>query len=142
MVTQIKNERNSKSKHTYRYVVSLGFFCSVAMELERIGLRSASFPFDWLISDFEGVIKLIENHFDDFLAYENMAQHKLYPNYYKDTKYGMQFYHDFSAFRSLESQLPRVKNKYDRRIERFYNSIIYPTLFLRYISSESEKIWI
>lgn len=38
----------------YKHVISLGFFCSVALELERKGLRDASYPFDWLISDFQG----------------------------------------------------------------------------------------
>lgn len=49
------------------HYISLGYFCSIAMELERLGLRSESSPFDWLISDFEGVIHAIENHFEDFL---------------------------------------------------------------------------
>lgn len=51
----------------YKHVISLGFFCSVALELERKGVRDASYPFDWLISDFQGVIKVIENRFYDFL---------------------------------------------------------------------------
>ena len=51
---------------SFSHFISLGYFCSVALELERVGLRSASSPFDWLVSDFSGVIDLIENHFDSF----------------------------------------------------------------------------
>ena len=38
----------------YKHFISLGYFCSVAMELERFGLRSESGPFDWVISDMRG----------------------------------------------------------------------------------------
>lgn len=60
----------------YKHVISLGFFCSVALELERKGLRDASYPFDWLISDFQGVIKVIENRFYDFLNIDFFSQNK------------------------------------------------------------------
>lgn len=98
-------------REKYNNVISLGFFCSVASEIEKIGLRSSSYPFDWLISDFKGVIAVIENHFEDFMSYENMAQHELYPSFYKDTKYGMQFYHDFDEYHSLKNKCLRfIKN--------------------------------
>ena len=51
---------------SYSNYVSLGSFCSVAMELERFGLRSASFPFDWLLSDFRGVVEAINSNFGAF----------------------------------------------------------------------------
>ena len=58
-------------KRKFSNIVSLGSFCSVAMELEKKGLRGASYPFDWLISDsFECVISEIENGFGDFLNLE------------------------------------------------------------------------
>ena len=50
-------------RSNYSNFISLGYFCGVAEDLERIGLRSFSSPFDWLITDFKGVIKLIENRF-------------------------------------------------------------------------------
>lgn len=31
----------------YENVISLGYFCSVASEIERLGLRRHSGPFDW-----------------------------------------------------------------------------------------------
>ncbi len=53
----------------YKNIMSLGYFCGVARELERVGLRNASYPFDWIIStDFKQVIKLIENNFENFLS--------------------------------------------------------------------------
>ena len=129
--------------------ISLGYFCSVAMELERMGLRNESSPFDWVISDFEGVITVIENHFKDFLNYDDLSQNKNSREVYKNTKYNIRFYHDFDKYISLNEQLPMVQEKYTRRIERFYRVIESPTLFIRYISDREcdeekskELIWI
>ena len=52
----------------YNYIVSLGYFCSPAMEFERIDKRQFSLPFDWLITPkISDVIDLINNGFEDFL---------------------------------------------------------------------------
>lgn len=56
--------------------ISLGYFCSVALELERLGYRNFSNPFDWLISDFKGVLELIENDFENFLSMQYLFQNK------------------------------------------------------------------
>lgn len=126
----------------YTHIVSLGFFCSTASELEKIGLRDASYPFDWLISDFKGVIECIQNDFQDFLKYDNLYQSKNNKNYYLDMKYNFQFFHDFSKHTDLSSQLPSVFGKYNRRIDRFKQNILDPTLFLRYIENQKELDYI
>lgn len=132
-----------------QHYISLGYFCSVASELDCLGLRNESSPFDWLISDFEGVIAAIKNNFEDFLAYDYLAQNRQRPSYYMNTKYNVHFYHDFSPRTPLKEQLPLVQEKYQRRINRFYASISEPTLFIRYISDEQpvndssqELLWI
>ena len=123
----------------YKYIVSLGSFCSPAMEFERFNRRQFSLPFDWLITpQLSTVVKLINNGFEDFLNEEYMFQFKEYPQYYKNKKSGIDFYHDFSPFKTFDSQIDNVTKKYNRRIERFYEVIKQPTLFLRYIS-EGEK---
>lgn len=129
--------------------ISLGYFCSVAMELERFGLRNQSSPFDWVIADFKGVISAIENHFEDFLEYRYLEQSSENRRWYKNIKYQIEFHHDFNEYQSLESQLAAVQEKYNRRIKRFYETIQQPTIFVRYISDEQkydgiseELIWI
>lgn len=117
----------------YHHYISLGFFYSVALELERIGLRSTSSPFDWCISNFEGVIEAINNRFVDFFNYDYLFQSDKEHQNYLNTKYNIWFYHDFDKYHTLESQLQEVKQKYDRRINRFYEDISEPTLFIRYI---------
>lgn len=116
--------------------ISLGYFCSVASELEKLGLRTESSPFDWVISDFEGDINNIKNHFADYLDYIFLSQDKQNREIYKNIKYNICFFHDFNKYTSLKKQLPHVAEKYNRRIERFYKSITSPTLFIRYISDE------
>lgn len=117
--------------------ISLGYFCSVASELEKFGLRTESSPFDWVISDFEGVTANIKNHFSGYLDYNLLAQNVQNRAIYKNIKYNISFFHDFNNYEPLKEQLPKVLEKYNRRIERFYKSITNPTLFIRYISDEA-----
>lgn len=126
----------------FNNIISLGFFCSVALECEKIGLRGASYPFDWLISDFEGCIECIDNEFKDFLNYDTLAQYKNEKGYYYNSKYKFHFYHDFSKYKDLDSQLDEVKRKYNRRINRFKEDIKKPTLFLKYIKDSAELQYI
>ncbi len=120
----------------YKHFISLGYFCSVALELERVGLRSTSSPFDWCIADFKGALDAIENHFANLLDYSYLLQSDTARDYYFNKKYKIWFFHDFDKYHSLTDQLPSVKEKYSRRIERFYKNIQEPTLFVRYISDE------
>lgn len=86
-----------------------------------------------------GVMELIENGFQDFLNIEFLYQDQDNHGYYKNIKYGIWFFHDFDKYHSLEVQLPKVNEKYKRRVERFYKLIKEPTLFIRYISSANQE---
>ncbi|MBQ7384149.1 MAG: hypothetical protein IJV72_05085, partial [Clostridia bacterium] len=117
-------------------IVSLGCFCGVAMELERIGLRNCSLPFDWVISgDFQYVLRMIENGFTGFAEKENLYQENN-PAYYYDKESHVHFFHDFSPYKSLDEQYEAFKSKYLRRINRFYEIIKKPTIFIRYCGKQ------
>ena len=116
--------------------ISLGYFCSIALDLDKLGLRAASYPFDWLITDFEGVINCMKNNFKDFLNVDFLYQNTKRPYVYKNIKYNFEFYHDFSRHKPLKNQLVTVNEKYKRRTQRFYDSIKEETIFIRYISDE------
>lgn len=122
---------------TYKHFISLGHFCSIAIDLEYLGLRDCSSPFDWLISPWKSIEELIDNHFENFLEFETLEQHPTIHKYYKN-KYNIHFFHDFDKYTSLKKQLPYIKNKYNKRIERFYKNITEPTLFIRYIADQNE----
>lgn len=126
----------------YKHIISLGFFCSVSSELERIGLRDSSYPFDWLISSFDSVLELINNGFEDFLRLDFMQQYSSNPSCFINNKYNIYFYHDFDKYKKCEEQIDEINNKYRRRINRFYNNIHEPTLFIRYIKDQEEGDYI
>lgn len=121
----------------YNNYISLGYFCGVAQDLEALGLRDASYPFDWCISNYKGVIQAIDSRFSGFLDYENLSQSAETRNHYMDTVYNIFFFHDFSKYKSLNEQYSAVKQKYQRRIDRFLKKIEQPTCFIRYIANES-----
>ncbi len=114
-------------------VLSLGSDCGCAAYLKEFKLRYASYPFDWLFKiSFENRIKLIENHFKDFLVKENLKYIEKDPSailqdsecdYYEDNLYGTQFLHDFISGVSFDISFQMVKEKYNRRIQRFYKNI-------------------
>lgn len=132
--------------NVFKNFISIGYFCSVALELEKCGLRSFSSPLDWNITwSLKGVIDAINNHFEGFLDIETLEQEKECPEHYRCPKYLIDFYHDFDKYHSLKDQIDCVREKYNRRIENFYKSIMEPTLFVRYICSQwdgSEFEWI
>lgn len=123
----------------FKNFISLGYFCEVAEDLEKMGLRNTSSPFDWCITDFSKNIELIENHFEGFMNYDNLAQSIDDRNHYEDTRYNDFFFHDFTKYKPLSQQYDAVKAKYDRRIKRFLKNIESPTLFIRYISNEEKN---
>lgn len=117
----------------FRHFISLGSFCSVALDLEALGLREASMPFDWNIDlRFEGVIDCIEKGFEHFLDEEELRQSVEAPEHYMN-RYEVQFFHDFNMWDPLKDQLPAVQDKYERRIRHFYRITAEPTLFFRYM---------
>lgn len=78
----------------YRHIISLGFFCSPALELNRHKLRDTASPFDWVISEWKGVEHCIKTHFEGFLEYEDLKQWTRNRAVYKNSL-GIEFWHDF-----------------------------------------------
>ena len=131
----------------YQNIISLGFFCGPAQEIKSIGLRNASYPFDWIISNFESVLLLLKNNFIDFLEEKYLiidrTEKELKETYIvKNIKYDIKFFHDFKKVYTIHEQLTEIKEKYNRRIQRLYKTIKNPTLFIRYIKDEKELFYI
>lgn len=124
----------------FEYIISIGFFCSVAKELERKGFREFSLPFDWVISDIESIISLIQNQFSELFKESNLYYDNLFKHIVKHKVYRFDFYHEFTPEKKIAEQIPIVKEKYDRRIERFYNLLLSKKniLFVRYMLEDNE----
>lgn len=127
----------------FKNIVSLGCFCSLAMEFKRIERRKFSLPFDWLVTlDFSAILKLIDEHFNGFLECNDLYQVKNNPSRYRNLRYSIDFYHDFLPTKSFDKQIGAIKEKYERRIKRFYEIVAEPTLFCRYIISSDELLYV
>ena len=125
----------------FKSVVSLGFFCGVAQEIERLGLRSKSMPFDWVITtSFPCVLNIIESRFSNYVGTPHYVE--MDSNRADNDEYQIQFFHDFKRPASIENQLQSVVEKYERRSNYFLNAIKQPTLFIRYIINQEEYEWI
>jgi len=110
--------------------ISLGSDCSVAYNLQRLGYRVYSFPLDWLLS--KNITNVLREDFKDFcnpkyLKFCNRVNCcNISENFTEDThnmirvihtKYKLHFLHDF-----IEKEInEEVEEKYERRIQRFYN---------------------
>ena len=127
--------------------ISLGPTCSIAYQLQKLGKKKESLPFDWIrCYPINSVFHLIQNNFDGlFDGLEYVKDDTKFPfiedsdgeifddivikdtKIYKNDKLGISFFHDFKD--GIEKK--EVIEKYNRRIERFYNVIKTPSVFIR-----------
>jgi hypothetical protein len=119
----------------YRHVISLGYFCATAHELQRYGLRDGSYPLDWNISPIGSVLAMMESGFNGFLQLDNLH---LEPRRVCDTGSGILVYNDFDPARPIAEQYEVVRKRYARRITRFRRAIARRTLFVRYMENLEE----
>ena len=71
----------------FKNYISLGYFCEVAKDLEKLGLRNQSSPFDWVISYFPNVINAIDKgvtQWGQALESWNKKEEKPSENFVKD----------------------------------------------------------
>jgi hypothetical protein len=123
------------NQRKFDIAIGLGGRCQVAYNLQKNGLRQQAFPFDWLITPFEGLIRFLAYQGRGFTNKENFLFHITaynVPTAVMDTMYGFCLLHDFDY--SLIDGIPTVKRfhevevrnydeikfKYDRRIKRFF----------------------
>lgn len=108
--------------------------------MERYGLRSYAGPFDWNTSEFDGVLKMIESDFSNFMLSENLLVDNDDAKIFHDVKYRIGYLHDINQ--DFDSEYLSIYQKYMRRIKRFKNDIRQPTCFIRAVYSEEERLFI
>ncbi len=117
---------------------SLGSACTPATLTKLCGIRTASFPFDWIVSmDGEKFIEMLE---DDFLHFFNMEhlvrddnfRQNIYNtpahgNVLLNTYYHLEFLHEVGSWKTqFFSTFQTFRNRYERRIARFRNLKNFP----------------
>lgn len=117
--------------------IPLGSTCSVAYQMQQLGLRTCAYPFDWLrVESLKDITNVLRNNFTDFVtSCEKTSESDKFPISKTDdfpridqernvsiimkNKYNMKFYHDFDN----NTDLNQINEKYKRRIERFMDII-------------------
>lgn len=123
----LQSEGNEELQHSDEALfVSLGSFCEPTHMLRFCDRRKAAFPFDWIISfDGEAVIEMLQNGFDDFFNDVHFLSFgpagALLQN-----RYHLEFLHDGNFNHQFAVQFEELKQKYKRRIDRFYSLRSYP----------------
>lgn len=126
------------NKGVFKHYISLGFCCHMAGNLEKMGLRSASMPYDWNVTYWRAIEDTIRSHFDNYLVKEKLFQFKNNLHCYENCSAGVSFVHDFVDYLPLDKQFEKVEKKYHRRIKAFYSCIAEPTVFIRYCMNADE----
>lgn len=125
-------------KNKYDIVYSIGHDCACSMYLRKHNLRVVSGPLDWLTSvPAHNRFDLLLNDFEGFMNQDDFQFVEKNPNivnddkcdYYKNTRTGLYFYHDFPVNVPLGQSFPDVEKKYKRRIDRFYQNIKNTNVF-------------
>jgi hypothetical protein len=116
----------------YYKVVSLGRACDIAYQIRRHFGQTEAYPFDWLITPIDGLIKIIRSDFSGFLDRDQLIV-KDGQVVHRDTD--VIFVHDFEEAEvdKLDELLPAIAEKYARRIDR-WRKVIHshePILFVR-----------
>jgi len=107
-------------------IISLGCNCELTWNIRNhFGIEYA-YPFDWWITPFQALWKLLESRFYDLFNVNNLeVSHDLLT--VRDTYYNLLYHHDFKRTEddniigdNIDQQLPLLKQKYEMLIERFF----------------------
>ena len=113
----------------YDCIFSLGEVCFCANYLRAMRLRKFSAPFDWVAgATFAERMNFLLNDFKDFFNREDLVYHgkREYPepcDIYYNQRTHIVFNHDFPLLKSFDEQFPKVKERYNHRINSLYKRI-------------------
>jgi hypothetical protein len=134
--------------------ISMGQDCSPASALKNLDLRKFSSPFDWIVSNIEGVKKCINEDFKNF--------HKNLKFNHNRTRvidsYGFEFPHDYPGENNDEIKdddihgenkirldwekfTPEILEKYERRIKRFINLMNIPEPIIIFYTGKLSNVY-
>ncbi len=123
--------------------ISLGGACQPAIHLRQNGLRKNAYPFDWINTSAKSLCLLLENDFQNFFDKEHIAEANIpYSGgkCYMNKRYNILFFHEFKDENDFKNNFEKVKEKYERRIKRFYEALHsgQPIFFIRHIMTRIE----
>lgn len=111
----------------YDVIIPIGSICKTSQNLRNLKLQNESLPFDWILTlDINQVKDMLSSHFAGFLEQENMEykdKESEQTDIYMDTKTNIGFWHDFPHDVPLNESYDKIKQKYNRRIDRLFKLI-------------------
>lgn len=138
-----KDEEQLSKYEVYDCVIPLGFSCQVAYQMNRLGLRTAAYPFDWLFTfETDSIIDAVKNDFEGWLEKKELVEEASPTRFRRlvDKKYGAIHQHIFPKEQLWEESYEWVKKKVDNRIKRMLDKKGKKILFVRIVNNDSEKI--
>lgn len=119
--------------------VSLGCYCATTRALQCMGLKRFSYPFDWVRSPAIGVIRCLDEKFENFLTWSMTGSGGPAGDgtWYGETSWGGSFWHH-------DPSDPKTQTEFVQRIQRFSGSMEVPAsqarVFLRSVNSSREVL--
>jgi len=114
--------------------ISLGCYCTVAQAIKDLGIRQRAYPFDWVRSPIEGVIRCFEDKFEDFLTFTETRQAQGH-TVFEGSRWGGSFWHH-------DIMDDKVHNDFCRRIQRLLGNgevpLNAPRFFVRVANSSRD----
>lgn len=114
----------------YDLIVSLGASCACTMALRDVGLQQGSWPLDWAASPgLVRAVETIENDFEHWFDCEDLElwdvrlQEGGVQRVYRNRRTGFGFPHEFTNASPIEKSYAVEREKYLRRIDRFYRCV-------------------
>jgi len=114
--------------------ISFGSDCAIAYHLSRLGLRTQSYPFDWITTPH--IVPCLVDRFEHFTEGWIRKKQVIAPAIHDEWQdqdetmirmtnaYGFTFLHDVG----IHTELDTVKEKYTRRIQRFQTVMMDETI--------------
>lgn len=126
------------------FVMSLGPACRSADAIRRLGLRTQSSPFDWMMCyQLNSISNFFSSGFKDFFINRiDLKKEKHGKRFIQDTKTNMISMHDFPIENEVDDYFPYFYAKMSNRFESVVNNIKAANriVFVAYRQDEQEEI--
>lgn len=116
-------------------VISLGDHCPVASTLRHHQIRMQAYPFDWVVTPFSSLYKVLNEDFENFFVKENLILTSLgSSDCIVDSYTGIAYLHDFPSKENTG------RNLSDFNPELLYDGLIVHN-FLDFYEQANNKYW-